>query len=390
MHRKGTADPHPFPQYPLTCFLMIELTASTTQQVFRRRQQDMEKLSGDAIETSRKELADLEQKFLERVAQANRSKAPVVKKEEHVGAAPAMAPWTEDGQHAAQGQGQSAGQQAQPQQVHGQGQDARIAQTNGQVPGYHYSSSSEAEYHASLPPNGQLYHHPQASFGYMPAYPSYGTAADYQSLSTDSLFYNNAVSAASMENILRTPGGFSYAQGEGEPRNGSWGSFSNLMAVGESMENLERLRSDSDSKIKVEDAGRTRARTQSDDVGFPIDDQPSQPPARYTVPVPGRVFIAPGGGVDVRVSPSAKKSPTAHARPSIDLVYPLQDAQQPVAPPSVHPLAAAGTIKVPAVDAAALGASSAAVPRNSSVDNFWYPPLTLCCDQRTDCLLVGC
>ena len=36
---------------------------------------DLENLTADQIERSRKELADLERKFLERVAQTNRSKA---------------------------------------------------------------------------------------------------------------------------------------------------------------------------------------------------------------------------------------------------------------------------------------------------------------------------
>ena len=44
------------------------------KQVFRRRQQDLERLSVEQIEKSRRELADLERKFLERVAQTNRSK----------------------------------------------------------------------------------------------------------------------------------------------------------------------------------------------------------------------------------------------------------------------------------------------------------------------------
>jgi hypothetical protein len=51
----------------------------TSQQVFRRRQQDLEKLTPEQIETSRRELAELERKFLERVAQSNRSKAGTVK-----------------------------------------------------------------------------------------------------------------------------------------------------------------------------------------------------------------------------------------------------------------------------------------------------------------------
>lgn len=44
------------------------------KQVFRRRQQDLERLSLDQIERSRRELAELERKFLERVAQTNRGK----------------------------------------------------------------------------------------------------------------------------------------------------------------------------------------------------------------------------------------------------------------------------------------------------------------------------
>ena len=43
------------------------------KQVFRRRQQDLEKLAIDQIERIRKELSDLERRFLERVAQTNRS-----------------------------------------------------------------------------------------------------------------------------------------------------------------------------------------------------------------------------------------------------------------------------------------------------------------------------
>jgi hypothetical protein len=43
------------------------------KQVFKRRQQEIENLTLDQIERSRKELADLERKFLERVAQTNRS-----------------------------------------------------------------------------------------------------------------------------------------------------------------------------------------------------------------------------------------------------------------------------------------------------------------------------
>eukprot|EP00600_Ochromonadales_sp_CCMP1393_P008874 CAMPEP_0174959148 /NCGR_PEP_ID=MMETSP0004_2-20121128/3019_1 /TAXON_ID=420556 /ORGANISM="Ochromonas sp., Strain CCMP1393" /LENGTH=203 /DNA_ID=CAMNT_0016207441 /DNA_START=152 /DNA_END=759 /DNA_ORIENTATION=+ len=45
------------------------------KQVFRRRQQDLEKLTSEQIELSRKELAELERKFLERVAQTNRTKS---------------------------------------------------------------------------------------------------------------------------------------------------------------------------------------------------------------------------------------------------------------------------------------------------------------------------
>ncbi|KAJ1434205.1 hypothetical protein B484DRAFT_478169 [Ochromonadaceae sp. CCMP2298] len=45
------------------------------KQVFRRRQQDLEKLTQEQIELSRKELAELERKFMERVAQTNRTKS---------------------------------------------------------------------------------------------------------------------------------------------------------------------------------------------------------------------------------------------------------------------------------------------------------------------------
>jgi len=46
------------------------------KQVFRRRQADMERLSPEEIEKSRQELAELETKFLERVAQSNRKPSP--------------------------------------------------------------------------------------------------------------------------------------------------------------------------------------------------------------------------------------------------------------------------------------------------------------------------
>ena len=44
------------------------------KQVFRRRQADMDKLSPDEIERSRRDLAELERRFLERVAQSSRVK----------------------------------------------------------------------------------------------------------------------------------------------------------------------------------------------------------------------------------------------------------------------------------------------------------------------------
>ena len=53
------------------------------KQVFRRRQQDLEKLTPAQIETSRKELAELERKFLERVAQTNRTKTSTGTKGKH-------------------------------------------------------------------------------------------------------------------------------------------------------------------------------------------------------------------------------------------------------------------------------------------------------------------
>lgn len=44
-------------------------------QVFRRRQVDMDRLQASDIERSRSELADLERRFLERVAMTNRCKS---------------------------------------------------------------------------------------------------------------------------------------------------------------------------------------------------------------------------------------------------------------------------------------------------------------------------
>lgn len=49
------------------------------QQVFRRRQQDLEKLTTEQIALNQKELEELERKFLERVAQTNRSKSSGLK-----------------------------------------------------------------------------------------------------------------------------------------------------------------------------------------------------------------------------------------------------------------------------------------------------------------------
>lgn len=46
------------------------------KQVFRRRQVDIDKLTPEQIEESRKLLAELERRFLERVAQTNRVKVP--------------------------------------------------------------------------------------------------------------------------------------------------------------------------------------------------------------------------------------------------------------------------------------------------------------------------
>lgn len=68
------------PLYMKTYALQInKFSYMYTQQVFRRRQQDLEKLTPEQIETSRRELAELERKFLERVAQSNRSKTGTVK-----------------------------------------------------------------------------------------------------------------------------------------------------------------------------------------------------------------------------------------------------------------------------------------------------------------------
>ncbi len=53
--------------------------------MFRRRQQELEKLTPDQIELQRRELAELERKFLERVATTNRSKSAALP------AAPAVA-----------------------------------------------------------------------------------------------------------------------------------------------------------------------------------------------------------------------------------------------------------------------------------------------------------
>ena len=48
------------------------------KQVFRRRQQDIDKLTFEQIEESRRLLSELERRFLERVAQTNRVKVPGV------------------------------------------------------------------------------------------------------------------------------------------------------------------------------------------------------------------------------------------------------------------------------------------------------------------------
>ena len=48
------------------------------KQVFRRRQADIDKLTPEQIEESRRTLSELERRFLERVAQTNRVKVPGV------------------------------------------------------------------------------------------------------------------------------------------------------------------------------------------------------------------------------------------------------------------------------------------------------------------------
>lgn len=66
------------------------------KQVFRRRQQDLEKLTPERIETSRRELAELERKFLERVAQTNRGKSGTNKDGKALdddNGTPLLAPW---------------------------------------------------------------------------------------------------------------------------------------------------------------------------------------------------------------------------------------------------------------------------------------------------------
>ena len=63
-----------FKQKTLIIFILHYLHSIPLQQVFRRRVGELENLTGEQIERSRKELADLERKFLERVAQTNRSK----------------------------------------------------------------------------------------------------------------------------------------------------------------------------------------------------------------------------------------------------------------------------------------------------------------------------
>ena len=55
------------------------------KQVFRRRPQELEKLSQQDVENSRRELAELERRFLERVAQTNRSKNGTSKPRDEIG-----------------------------------------------------------------------------------------------------------------------------------------------------------------------------------------------------------------------------------------------------------------------------------------------------------------
>lgn len=83
LHRKSTAlqptislESHS-PTVNTTAVLKLAIAKSlhNKQQVFRRRQQDLERLTPEQIELSRKELAELERKFLERVAQTNRTKS---------------------------------------------------------------------------------------------------------------------------------------------------------------------------------------------------------------------------------------------------------------------------------------------------------------------------
>ena len=88
---------------------------TSPRQVFRRRQVDMDRLTPEEIERSRSELAELERRFLERVAQTNRCKSNSAvggkggSKDNGVGgglapdmirAPPPVAPWMMPPQHA--------------------------------------------------------------------------------------------------------------------------------------------------------------------------------------------------------------------------------------------------------------------------------------------------
>eukprot|EP01039_Chlorochromonas_danica_P010098 gene10098-11178_t len=470
------------------------------KQVFRRRQQDLEKLTQEQIETSRKELAELERKFLERVAQTNRSKSSggVKVKDGRLGyedenGNPVLAPWMVPPDDQAKNQDTRLNSQlpSHPPPSHlpgyGQGPYSNHPQppssagfsNNGEVHPMDYHSmvsANAAGMMAHLYQPGQNGQMPQYPF--IPNYPyQFVNPADYAaaaaavaaaaannaagsssqpnlgemdsvgrnfSSSSFDMFYG-LPSNQSLENMYRSTGSFPWSLTHGQPSNGNvegnppassseaslrhgasltsaeWPSFSNLIGMNESVENIHaafgqslqaRLAASSneqstgDIKVKAEgdsnkedNARKNRPRTQSEDIGFPIDEHSSPPNASmpYSASAfPVRSFALPrpndtnssggssGGGTEGKLPDIS-----GHSRPPVDLNgYTLPNDAMSVLAPMYHqsgvnsdsrsnksavsapPISNAQILKTEAANGSGNNGSSS-MPRNSSVDNFW-------------------
>eukprot|EP01031_Cornospumella_fuschlensis_P034954 gene34954-42330_t len=456
------------------------------KQVFRRRQQDLEKLSGEQIEQSRRELADLERKFLERVAQTNRTKTggTVRVKDGRLGyeeesGAPILAPWmippnTEGG-------GSAPGGSADANRNGSNNPQGPLFPSSaynhypppgypasGEVPpmDYHQMVSMMSMYAPPCPPGSNP--HALPPYPYYPFYPPFpsmdaassaggnsGAAGGAQgpmsfSSSLDNLLGMGMPSAQSMNNIYKNMypwaipgatapgpmgstggvGGGNNSMGEGMGgRLGSveWASLSNLIGAGESMENMSMFQRGADgagnagnsgvgtanagggegdgkSKPEKDTHGRKHRLSDADNVGFPLDESgglPSPPfpaqahPASAISVLKHHEHAASSHGEGRKNSPDSNSGangsggagndrysfPPPYATPQFseskksDGVVPILDLSSiskgetkntpyppiPVYHQSALPQGTNNPQPMP----------SSAMPRNSSVENFW-------------------